>query len=257
MKLDKLAIAAAAVFISAGASAAWESGVGGNAGNPIDGELVLTVWNADNNRSFTQDLGVTTRQFMTGEAADQTFGLSAEGLAFIGDGDIRFNVAGNSTQFVPGELDNYGFYFTGSQMPASDLAVTPLTARLSFFENYENVLATSTSGAGTVDDPVFFLEGANYAGAGNVWGEQLGGLTFAFNNVDTSGTDADPLNAWVVGLNATAQGGNVKMDAKIWTLDLATGELVYAVPVPAAAWLFGSALLGMAGAARRRKASKA
>ena len=71
MKLDKLAIAAAAVFISAGASAAWESGVGGNAGNPIDGELVLTVWNADNNRSFTQDLGVTTRQFMTGEAADQ------------------------------------------------------------------------------------------------------------------------------------------------------------------------------------------
>lgn len=259
----KVAITAAlatAATASVGANAAWESGGTGTNANPIDSELVLTVWNTDSSKSFTQDLGVTTRQFMTGAATAQSFNLDAGGLAHIGTGNIQWSVAGNSSVLVGGELDNYGFYFTSSNsspVVTSNNAFVPLTALFPNFADYETALGAADSG--TAADPVFFLEGAQNAGAGNVWGNQLRSTTANFGGATANGADGEAMTAWTVGLNATATGGSVKDSGPFfWALDTDLGSLEYtAVPIPAAAWLFGSALLGMAGAARRRKALQA
>lgn len=259
MKFNKkLAIAAAVALASTGANAAWESGGTGSSANAINAELVLTVYNVDTQRSFTQDLGVTTLQFMQNAAGSQNFNLSAEGLSFIGSGNIRYSVAGNHSSALQG-LDNFGYYFTSNQAPQVNESQTFANFQTQFqaFARYENALGDAD--AGTADDPVFFLDGQFYAGSGATWGTQLNSLTANIGSgVDATAGDGEALMAWTIGMQQDVVGTNVKQNAATWLLDTSTGTLAYSeVPVPAAAWLFGSALLGMAGAARRRKTIKA
>jgi hypothetical protein len=84
-------------------------------------------------------------------------------------------------------------------------------------------------------------------------GGAVNGCTFAgtgtvTNFITTSGSVN--LSSGSINITATATGANV---ATTYTLS----DGVAAVPVPAAAWLFGSGLLGLAGTARRRRNSEA
>lgn len=253
MFLKKLAITTIAAVASVGAMADWISG----AETPsTSGELILTVWNTDLQTSFSQDLGVLAKDAMTGALAFQDFTLDAGGLTHLGAGNIFWNVAGaNSLNVDLADIENNGFYLTGEQ-PWETRTFSQLNSLMvNKMQEYENKLGTADSGSAA--DPVFFLEGAGYAGAGNVWGNKMNGLTFDMGNTDTQGAAGEILTAWTVGAN-TSFGPNVKAAFGTWDLDLASGVLSYAavaeVPIPAAAWLFGSALLGLTGAARRRKA---
>jgi len=97
----------------------------------------------------------------------------------------------------------------------------------------------------------------NY-GAGTVFGS---GITInspgPFSNVQSgywSGTEfaPNPTKAWLFGMLIGNQATNSKLSGlSAWAVH--DGD-VSAVPVPAAAWLFGSGLIGLLGLARRKKA---
>ncbi|MGH1471293.1 MAG: VPLPA-CTERM sorting domain-containing protein [Cellvibrionaceae bacterium] len=280
MKLAKTLLATTVIATSFGASADWISagGTNGLLGTGTDGELILTVWNVASEKSFTQDLGVGTKDFLLGNAnAAQTFTLDAQGLSYIGaagnSADIRYNVAGFNSLF---DLPTYGladvgYYFTGSQAPTyADYVFNIFSGHSTAFDRYETHLLNNNSGVGgTTDDPVYFLEGGlNYAGSSTKWGADYEGLGNLFNLGTVAGNNLEEVGGWALVRDINANNGQDAgpiLDATIngvdafWKLDVANGTVTYgtagpaAVPLPAAAWLFGSALLGLAGAARRRK----
>jgi hypothetical protein len=83
----------------------------------------------------------------------------------------------------------------------------------------------------------------SYATASKNWE----GLSFIFTFDSTYYTFSGSL----VGIDAAGSGLSQRTTAFLWTIDGIDPPAE--VPVPAAAWLFGSSLVGLAGAARRRR----
>lgn len=95
--------------------------------------------------------------------------------------------------------------------------------------NVADAFSSTANNTGHVDT---FWQGATFTGlAAGAYSYAIAGLT----NVDWA-NDNNGVSAW---------GGNLVIP----------GSSVSAVPVPAAAWLFGSALLGFVGVSRRKKAN--
>jgi hypothetical protein len=67
------------------------------------------------------------------------------------------------------------------------------------------------------------------------------------------------LNRWLLGFGQDAQGELYLLVTNSLGPSGSTGEIfkISAVPIPAAVWLFGSGLVGLAGVARRRMKGKA
>lgn len=255
----KKAIAVAVAMAAAtSANAAWMSGTQNTAG-----ELLLTVWDPVAEVAFSQDLGILASDAIAGNIADgTTIQLDATGLAHVGTGNLQWNIAGADTQGaaydpVSGRL-NTGLYFTNS-------GIVPTTPRdyfgtivgwvNTFFFNAEAIMAP---GVGT--NPTVLTSGdLAHAGELPVWGSDLAGLVPANPELSaTAGPDGQPLEALtytaIVTDPTTFAYKNVIESKGYWTLDSTVGTLTFtAVPVPAAAWLFGSALLGLVGFGRGRK----
>jgi len=254
LKMKKALVLSLALAATTGANAAWVNGSGGT-----DGELVLTVWNTSTNKSFTQDLGVLTSAAINGSLGEQTFALDAAGLAHVfGDeSDIVWNVAGANTTALNSieAIESYGIYYTGSAV-ANNPSQVQIATQAGFFQQYANDLGAADSG--TAANPVFLLEGVQYAGT--TWGGSMGGILGLFGVPNSELVNGQSSGAGIAGLFFTGSGWDA--DSRLdgtgnqWTLDLA-GGLVYGssapeIPVPAAAWLFGSALIGLAGVGRKR-----
>ena len=82
----------------------------------------------------------------------------------------------------------------------------------------------------------------------------LDGSQVGFSNNQTVFSDASTLGATIIGPRPGSAFGDAQLAS--WTNDQA--NLLYAlsgtaVPLPAAVWLFGSGLLGLAGISRRKK----
>lgn len=91
-------------------------------------------------------------------------------------------------------------------------------------------------------------EGAFFATAGSALGLLSQDIGVAESSLD------------VLGLSLQLQGTGTNYNDFTWTGPIAstfgsvnTGQVITAVPVPAAAWLFGSGLLGLIGVSRRKK----
>lgn len=263
----KKVIAVAVAMAAAGsANAAWIPGSGFSS---TDGELILTVWDGAAEVAFSQDLGILTSDALKGNIADgTTIQLSTAGLSHIGSfSNLSWNIAGASydigSTYDPATTRfNSGIYMTlRGAMPTAPKDVFGFLPGL--MDNYFAPYGTFVNQTAGVD-PVHLSSGdLAHAGEGSIWGDGLGGLT---NNipdlVGTSGVNGATLEAiaYTGTYDDPANGiyTNIIESEGFWTLDAAAGTLVYtapsAVPVPAAAWLFGSALVGLAGVARRRKA---
>lgn len=254
MSIKNLAVAATLLAASVSANAALVLPT-----NEQDGEMILTVWNIDAERAISVDLGVSSSDFINGTAGAQSFSLDPADVAWLGAGEIRWNVAGGASSFAEFPA-SYGYYFTAKE---GDVAIggqglTEFGAQFSQFATY----ARQVPGMQDAGDPSVNLtyrsEGFLYAGRGAVWGDNAGNISTYFG-VYSSDTADNILSGWVgsyIGVPledlANGAGALVAQDSKSWRLDLASSELYY-TPVPAAAWLFGSALLGLAGAVRRRR----
>jgi hypothetical protein len=167
---------------------------------------------------------------------------SAAVLAFLNSasGTVSFNLgAGLTATFT----DNYGIATTGtSQGPAFD----DFAALGSGSVNLQEFIASANSG--TFVDGVLTVPSPSDPGFHqNAWGNSFGGAIQPSNEVEFG--SSSQIQGWRLVL---AEEGIINSVLAPITSDAATGSISI-VPVPAAVWLFGSAL-GLLGWVRRRAA---
>jgi hypothetical protein len=260
-KLKALA-AAIALAVSAPASAAIVTS-GGN------GELFFNAWDPVSKSSYTRDLGVLMNDFVPGGILGST--SSGYSLTFAADATLTSwlsSVASNigSVLWNIGAIDSVTperYLTTAGSIAATSFVNSQLTAMdaANGFITPTNSLGTHptlTNGSNTAS------EAANgnsaYAGGG-FWGSNWGNKT----PFSTAALVGESNFFWLLAQNGTStltsalktQFGNAD-GASTWSFG-SDGTLAFnsaapaAIPVPAAVWLLGSGLLGLAGIARRRQ----
>lgn len=269
MKLSLIASGIVLAVAAQGASAAISK-------NP--GDLFLEVWNGDttsNGKSFVMKLGITAPTFLDGPAAaagsttwnaagDANWNLGTisnafrwavyaandDGYASLGNVNYDYNAAGNYTGILttaaPGATvtaGNSGTYSSYTQ--ANGTLATMHIGGIN-----QGASWTGSKGFGSGDNGYFYASGS-YS-----FGPDMNG-NLGFNTVTAPGngqlmyflTDDQNEGISALGKNGVALG--------TWTLSN-SGVLSFAapgapVPVPAAVWLFGSAMAGFATMSKRRK----
>lgn len=175
--------------------------------------------------------------------------VGTSGLPVETSGDFEgAALIGNSVGTGTATLDDSGvltinstFHFSAAVYPTNPVE-SDLTAISVFQGTYSGGVFTVTSGTET------YTSCSGYCSAGFLGGAADGTVVrpydttygFTFGSVDLTG--------------GTAQGDVPLAGGSYEALRTFTLTTAPAVPVPAAAWLFGSGLLGLAGAARRRSA---
>lgn len=175
---------------------------------------------------------------------------SQAGLDTTGAPTVAINVDATISGFVDQDAGTWG---VSSTMPFYGLTWTASNGQLiTTAGSYALDTASGTVVAGTgvvaADGMMNFNVGA---------GQVAGTIDFAWGAT----TGIRVVNVWNVNgdgsLTAAAIPGmeNGPFPGFNAAFDLTSAGLISAVPVPAAVWLFGSGLLGLAGVARRRKAA--
>lgn len=247
-------------------------------GNSGAGEVFVSIVARDaanpaQNQSYVRDLGVTATQFFDDVQ-------SMNGLTFAPDASLTGFLAGNAGKDINFQITgvqapdkfNFTFFtvedagFTVSAAPGVDVASLQPNGDTAFngpsqdFDNWLGQVNLSNSGVPTGGNPTltpaqiaqndsgtFAVGDLGFHDAPN-WGSS----PFGFNGEGDIGGAVD---FWFIGLENTDN--TVSRDPIFlgqWTLDAAGTLAFQAVPVPAAVWMFGSALFGLAGARRRARA---
>ncbi len=234
-------------FLSPTSYATWESG----AGRGEVGELVLTVWNTLDDKSFTQDLGIQVSNPVIMETNGFQLELNHDGLEHVGGtaaaGVLMWNIAGNA--FDPegvsenSDFSYYSSYLTQTSDPRPATHSHALLGSNSThrFEDYKNHLESYGAVVGTVDDPVYLLEGRRSAALEYYWGSSVRGWTNYGMVNETATQNGRSLYAYSFRLDAYGSGVTLQSGSQ-WTLDATNGVLSYgtmsSVPLPAGIWLF-------------------
>ena len=220
----KLGLLAGSVMVATSANAAIDLGTQG----------ALAIFNTAGAGSYIQALGVSGNDLSTGTAftidvaaASAALGGTIESFAVLGLADAT--CAGvacyNYSEFLY-VAGGGGLVYTGGA-----------------------AAATSNNAAGNAIVAIqAFLDGASFGAnaEGSLGDADANGFS---NSYLVSGTSGLAFNQQQAGLNPTTNLQPVGDDAAI---SGSTFSNASAVPVPAAAWLFGSALLGL-GVVRRKK----
>jgi len=241
----KASVVAAALALASGAQAATilDSDTGANNG----ADVLVNILNQDTGDSLVIDTRLNSADLLNGTVTDYTSGsaLTTSINAFLGGTTnakfwalglvkdaLGFNITSLATSSIffdgPGELDGYGTNYNSYINDLNDGSFGLDTAGDG--PDIENVGASAQLG---FSSPNFggFADGVA-VGDSSVWKQ----TTFSLLG---GGTSTGELQAWSLAADGT----------------LHYGAAVSAVPVPAAAWLFGSGLIGLVSVARRRVAS--
>lgn len=280
----KFLVAAVALAAAGQASAAIVTSQSGN------GELFLSVYDADAQKSYTRDLGLTIDQFLnTGTVAvasgstlafdpaatpavvagnvlssgyKLTFGADSLLSSFMGtNGQLNSGIT-----WGIGATDAKGVhrYLSTTNADASTIG-TLNGGQLRNFKNADvylgavNVMGTNLTGANgsstaTPSDGAAYVTSFGDRWAGNANFSSMAGVGTAQNFFLLSTVGTGSTTAIAVAQYSNLDGNATWNLAADGTLTYATATAPSAVPVPAALWLLGSGLVGMVGVARRKAA---
>jgi len=265
MKKSLLALAVSLAAAS-GANAAWYTGI-----DPAlimgNGEAVLSIYDPVTQNSYTQDLGVTFNQIRAGY--NGTVNLDPTYLAvFAGNySNVQFNVMVASNRnytddtYSQEALTDAGaiYTMTPGQVPWLTGVGQDNYSALGTILNQFPVYASGVGfDANEAENPGYSVAAGGQGYAGGFWVQYIEETM----NRDTSDVNGSTLELWLKGYTQN-DGYGPSLDLMLGTVTMnlsgSTGSLTFAsaapeVPVPAAAWLMGSALVGLGGIARRRRA---
>jgi hypothetical protein len=277
----KLKLAALAAAVASALAAPAHALVGGAANN---GSLFVSVWDTSSggSYSFVQDLGYQINSFLPSGVTDPS-PTNLNGGPFTGDKTpnaglhLDFNVSSFLSSYT-GSLSTLAWRVFAADSTASSPTTNERRLVTTVTQGTTSSSPLTNSGLTIVTTNVG-NSGAFYNGAGCAAGSVAGSnctstdtssASWAGNvstlNISSFGAIGDVLNMLYVAQNGTNPGsGTLQPSSQLfsnanglasWTLSSA-GQLSYdvpaGVPLPAAAWLFGSGLLGIVGISRRRK----
>ncbi len=255
MKFKSLLLAAAvtAASFSGVANAAIDGPT--SSGASVDSDLVFYIYDSANDLSYLQNLDINYKDiilptagafsgsfnldaaklniFASSNSANLVWGMAATGLDFNdADGSTLGFVGTRLFPAVPQELDAIG---------EMNLKFNNLAVEVNLFTEIGTANALTATGAAASKLSNAVKAFAAYEQAKNVSIAQ--DLLFYHTDADYAATPHQlaSANAWVLNLS------------NVSTATLSSAP-VSAVPLPAAAWLMFSALLGLGGIARRRNA---
>jgi hypothetical protein len=263
MKTLKNILAVAVIATSAqSAFAYWDTGVDVvNKAGVNDGEAILTIWDATNQRSYSQDLGIKYSALYSGAAFNnQAIALDATALSVFG-GDFssaQWNISAANTHVKNGTVNAYagaGYilsYQAALQLSAPAGITTNVNNVWNTFSGYQTNLAMGNPAITGNQVRSGTAAGFNETGYQSIWTGQVAGR--ALQDWEFVGGGLSTQNLWFTGYGNAAGTQSKVLNLGSVNLDV-TGKTVTfsAVPVPAAAWLMGSALLGLGGIGRSRK----
>jgi hypothetical protein len=245
MKMKMTLVAGALALAMAGQAGAAILGASTTAGG---GDLILSVWDANTNTSYTRDLGVTMSSFL---AAPTTFSLTSGA-----DANWTTFLAGvaatDTTNWnVVGMTGATSYLFTSASTPAADANATIKTYN-SASDSYMNG-ASALAGAATS----VIVSGANTSGyAGYQFGSNFGGKS-SFSDSSALNLAGNSSMSFYGVTAGAAKIGNGTIASYSNTFNLSnTGALTYnvaAVPEPGEWLLMLSGLCLIGFIATRRK----
>lgn len=226
-------------------------------------ELLLNVWNATAQNSFTLDLGITIAQFLANPSQPITINLSGSNFssftqAYAAGNNVTWGVSGGYGLLnQESDLPKAGFFTTSvSAAPAS---IDPDWAQISnTMGAWDNMVGSiNTTDANAANQSTFRGLGAGLDPQGytGLYGNDfLATLPFV-----AQGNLGDALYFVREKVNADDfDTGELEVFAGMWNLNLAGAQLTYsaapvsAVPLPAAVWMFGAGLMGVLRLNRRK-----
>lgn len=263
--MKKLALAIALASTASAANAAWEYD---------KGEAILTIWNPENTRSVSVDLNTTFLQFRNDEVGNKTWTLSEQAKNFLLEGSdaskLKWNVAAYS-KFAPTantlEATKAAIQNTGSMTimkdgePANNpnfaWNFTGWDATGTKYKEYNLFLNRQDKGLSVEGDDEYFGQQNGFY-AGSTWGDRQAGHLETKGFFKMVADNGESMAAKFISVSLEKNGGAAPIETKeyVFKLDAESRTFTYsAVPVPAAALLFGSALVGLVGISRRRTAA--
>lgn len=264
MKIKTLVAAVALAAVTSGANAAI---VEGNA--QIDGELFLTVFDEAGQQSYALDLGFTVNQMTADSTSARSYDLTAidsNFAGFAGNTNLRYTVTGMNTEAGStrrGTTTQLGFMTTTSGTVEQIQAAAGIRADADgVIGNIQNMALNSNASAGPAYNGTnggINLSNVALIGEIGYYGDASWGDTIGNRGIVASNTVDNAMTMYTVRQDGNDNTVPFLIDALGSWLLTSTGQLTYtnapsAVPVPAAVWLFGSGLIGLAGIARRKKA---
>ncbi len=270
--LKKLVVALALTAAAGQASAAVVPASTGN------GDLFLTAWDPIASVSYSRDLGVSLSSFLSSATPAAGLTNTFAGDALFQSAFAKSSASNISWNIVAGDnvVNNNQPNGVGSLRILTTSTVTPgtgfifknsslqgATNNINNFQGYQvNDPLPVGTGCGTNPSCVITTTSDPGFGGNTTWGTNFGGngtpsnvgtgfgSSLYFYYITGNGGNSLANSLQTAFANATGDG--------MWSLS-SNGTATYAipgvsaVPVPAAAWLFGSGLLGLVGIARRKR----